>query len=347
MIGDVLTSTILCQHLKIHFPNSQVHYVINEHTQAVVANNPYIDKVVFFKKTYRKNRLDFYRFLKSIQKERYDLVIDVYCKLESNLISYFSKAAIKISYRKWYSKYIYSHLFDYVDVETKLGYAIENRLLLLSPIIPLIERPNLAPRLYLQEDEVAKTKQLLRAKNIEISKPLIMIGVLGSGPNKSYPLEYLAAVINLITKNFDVTLLFNYMPNQLVKVHELLGHCSEKSLDSIRMDVSGSSLRSFISLLGQCQGYIGNEGGASNMAKALQIPNFSIFSPWISKKAWLTFAENTANQGVHLSDFQPEILAIPKKVRKKNALQLYASFKPELFEKQLLNFIGTEIFPNQ
>jgi len=113
MIGDVLASTLLCEHLKIHFPEAQVHFLINEHTRAVVDGNPFIDKIVIFKNEFKKEKTQFYRFLKEIKKEQYDVVIDVYCKLESNLISYFTKAAIKISYKKWYSKFIYSHLFTY------------------------------------------------------------------------------------------------------------------------------------------------------------------------------------------------------------------------------------------
>lgn len=348
MIGDVLTSTILCEHLKIHFPESQVHFVINENTQAVVEGNPHIDKVILFKSRYKESKLDFYRFLKLIQKGNYDAVIDVYCKLESNLISYFSKAAIKISYKKWYSKFIYTHLFSYSnDENTKLGFAIENRVLLLSPIIPELKQRDLAPKIHLSNSEIAEAEQLLKKNKIDTSKPILMVGVLGSGPSKSYPLEYLSQVIDFISKDFDVTFLFNYIPSQKGEVEELLALCSEKSKKSIRADVFCPSLRSFISLLGQCDGYIGNEGGASNMSKALGIPNFSIFSPWISKKAWLTFNENSSNQAVHLSDFNPEILNIPKKERKKNAPEFYKSFKPDFFKVQLRSFIENQVFPNQ
>ena len=91
MIGDVLTSTILCENIKNNLPKSEVHYLINTHTKAVVENNPYIDKIVLFTPNFRKNKLAFYNFLKGIKKENYDVVIDVYGKIESNLICFFSK----------------------------------------------------------------------------------------------------------------------------------------------------------------------------------------------------------------------------------------------------------------
>jgi heptosyltransferase-2 len=348
MVGDVLASTILCEHLKIHFPGSEVHYVINESTLAVVEGNPFVDKIILFKNDYRENKLAFYRFLKSIKKEHYFATIDVYCKLESNLISYFSRADLKISYKKWYSKFIYTHLFSYSHNEkTKLGHAIENRLLLLSSLIQELEKPDLAPKIHLSESENEEARQVLQEYDVDTSNPIIMVGLLGSEHCKSYPLHYLAETLEVISKKHQVTFLLNYIPNQKDKVAEFLSHCTPKTRGYIREDVFCTSLRSFIGLMGQCNVYYGNEGGCSNISKALGIPNFSIFSPWISKTAWLTFNENSKNQAVHLADFKPAILNLPKKERKKSAEQLYKTFKPKFFKEQLDRFIEREVFPDQ
>ena len=349
MIGDVLASTLLCEHLKIHFPEAQVHFLINEHTRAVVDGNPFIDKIVIFKNEFKKEKTQFYRFLKEIKKEQYDVVIDVYCKLESNLISYFTKAAIKISYKKWYSKFIYSHLFTYSqNPYTKLGLAIENRLLLLSPLIPELKKPNLAPKIFLSTEEVIAAKNLLSKYQIATAKKLIMIGILGSNPIKSYPLAYLAKVIDYITEKHEVTLLFNYMPSQKSTVLELLKLCSTKSREAIKEGLFCPSLREFLGLLSICDAYVGNEGGATNMSKALGIPNFSIFSPWISKKAWLTYNENPSNRAIHLSDYiEKDLNQIPKKERKKNSIELYQLLKPAYFKEELLAFLKSEVFSNQ
>ena len=346
-IGDVTISSLLCEHLKIHFPACEVHYVIHEHTLAVVEGNPYIDKVIEFKHRYRESKWAFYGFLKSMKRETYYAVIDVYCKLESNLISYFSRSAIKISYRKWYSKGIYTHTLPYVkNTDTALGFAIENRLSLLSPLIETLQKPDLTPKIHLTADEIDAAKQLLAQKQIDTSKPVIMVGLLGSQPDKTYPLAYLAESVHYIAQKFEVTFLLNYMPSQKEKVDEFLKGCPKETRNSIRDDVFCPSLRSFMGLLSQCNAYFGNEGGGSNFSKALGIPNFSIFSPWISKRAWFTFSKNSANRAVHLSDFRPEILSQRRKYLRKNTLELYAQLKPALFLKSLVSFIEEEVIPN-
>ena len=46
MIGDVLTSSILFEAIKIEHPSAELHYLINSHTVPVVENNPFVDKLV-------------------------------------------------------------------------------------------------------------------------------------------------------------------------------------------------------------------------------------------------------------------------------------------------------------
>ncbi|MEO1485988.1 MAG: glycosyltransferase family 9 protein [Bacteroidota bacterium] len=122
MIGDVLASTVLCEHLKRHFPNSEVHFLFHSNALPVVQENPFVDRLLLFTPEQRKNKLAFLKFLRSIRKEKYSAVLDVYGKLETNLITFFSRAPVRISYEKWYTKSIYTHLFRYSsNPETTLG----------------------------------------------------------------------------------------------------------------------------------------------------------------------------------------------------------------------------------
>ena len=109
MIGDVLASTVICESIKHNFQDSEVHFVANQNTLPVLQNNPYIDKIIVFKKEYRKNKGSFYKFLKSIRIEKYHAVIDAYGKLESNLVSLFTKSKFKITHHKGYTSWIYTH----------------------------------------------------------------------------------------------------------------------------------------------------------------------------------------------------------------------------------------------
>ena len=342
MIGDVLTTSILFEALKEKYPNSELHFVINTHTFAVVEHNPFIDKFVFITPEIESSKGNFFKFLKSIKKEKYDAVIDVYGKLSSNLMTYFSGANIKVSEKKWYTKWLYTHTYsNYNAPKTVAGLAIENRLQMLQPF-KVDESKIYKPKIFLTKDEISEAKSYLESNGIQLLKPLYMISVLGSGESKTYPFNYMAKVLDAIAETKkDAQILFNYIPKQKAEAKAVYDLCKKETQDHIYFDVFGGSLREFLAITSHCNALIGNEGGAVNMAKGLNIPTFTIFSPWIKKESWNMFEDGKQNVSVHLNDFQPEHYANiehPKELKNK-ALELYQNFKPELFIDKLKNYL--------
>ncbi|WP_296381637.1 glycosyltransferase family 9 protein [Winogradskyella sp.] len=342
MIGDVLATSILFEAIKHKYPDAELHYVLNSHTIPVVEGNPFIDQFHFFTPEHEKNKRKLIQFAKQLQDENYDVVIDVYSKFSSNLISYYSKAKTKISKHKHYTSFIYSHTFkDAKVVKTNAGLAIENRLQLLQPLN--IDSSNIInPKIYLTSTEKTKAKQFLESNGIDLKKPLFMIGVLGSGLNKTYPSEYMAKVIDtIVTQQPESQVLFNYIPNQEADARAILELCAPETKKQIFFKVFGKSLRDFLAITSHCSALIGNEGGATNMAKALQIPTFTIFSTWIKKEAWNMFDDDKKHISVHLKDFNPDLYTNKsKKDMKRDALKLYQEFKPELLVSQLKKYLS-------
>lgn len=340
MIGDVLTSTIICEALKKECPEATIHYLINTHTHPVVEGNPFIDEIIYFKDEYRKNKLRFFGFLKQIKAEEYDVVIDVYCKLESKLISLYSKAPKRISYEKSSSKYFYNILIPYLsEQQNEVGLAIQNRLELLTPILGKTPK-YVRPKIYLTNEEIASAKAFLKQHAINPDQKIYMIGILGSDPSKTYPKAYMAQLLDDLVKNTDAVLLFNYIPSQKNEVMDIYNLCNTATKKQIRPEVYAPSLRSFLGILSLCDALIGNEGGAVNMAKALNIPTFAIFSPWITTEAWGLF-ENEDHVNVHLKDYKPELFESKnKKTIKSEIVSFYEVFEYNLIKEQLTTFIN-------
>ncbi|MFL1013385.1 glycosyltransferase family 9 protein [Flavisericum labens] len=334
MIGDVLTSSVLFEALRHKFPNAQLHYLINEHTYPVVQNNPFIDHFVFFTKEAETSKKQLFKLATKVKSSNYEIVIDVYSKLSSNLITFLSGAKTKISYYKKYTTFFYNYNVKRKKASDSL--AIENRLQLLKPLG--IEASCLKPKIYLTDIEIKQSQQFLLNFGINLSKPIYMVGVLGSGKNKTYPPKYMANVIDTIYVQTDGQILFNYIPNQKQEAEEILNLCKEKTKSAIYFNVFGNNLRQFLAITQHCKALIGNEGGAINMAKALNVPTFAIFSPWIDKETWGLF-ENDNNISVHLKDFKPDIYDKPERAFKKESNNIYQLFTPHLFEKKLIDFL--------
>lgn len=344
MIGDVLVSSIICNNLRIAYPEAQIDYLVYESTTPVLEGNTSIDNLILFTEKHRNSSWAFLRLAFQIRKAKYDLVIDAYSKLESWLIVFFSGAKRRISYKKPGRNFLYTDNVPFAKFpKTNMGLAIERRLSLLKPLNLNIEIDPL-PKLFVTEKENQQALALFEKYQVQKNRKTVMISLLGSESLKTYPLDYMAKVVNKIADHQDVNILFNYFPKQLKDAKKVYDACSENTRKKIYFDLLGDDLRSFIAIMNNCDLIIGNDGGAINMAKALNKPSFIIFSPWIEKKIWATFEDGIHHQSVHLKEFKPGLFeGFSEKELKNKTPELYQQFQPELFTDSLLSFLDVNL----
>ena len=342
MIGDVLLSSILCNTLRKAYPDAKIDYLVHENTIPILENNPNIDKIIRFTEEHKNSKKAFLKLGKKIRAEKYDLLIDAYSKLESWLLSSMSGAKKKISYKKIGRSFIYDVNVPYSNnPKTNLGLAIERRLSLLEPLqIQSFYEP--IPKLFLTQKEIQTAKNTFIYYGVDSSKKTVMMSIIGSEEKKTYPLTFMSELVDFIGENYDVNILFNYFPKQIEQAKKIYNSCSEKTKSKIYFDLLGQDLRSFIGIMNECDAIIGNDGGAINMAKALNKPSFIIFSPWIEKKMWATFEDGKNHCSVHLNDFEPVLFENKaEKELKKEAENLYQKFTPKLIIPKLKEFSTT------
>lgn len=338
MIGDVLTSTVLFKVLKKKYPNAVLHYLINSHTNAVIEGNPFIDGIIFFTPEIEKNSLKLNTLIKKVKSEKYDTVIDVYGKLSSQLITKFSGAKTKIGYKKKLSSFYYSiSIYRSKVPNTSVSLAIENRLKLVAPLDVPFE--NVTPEIFLKSSEKEQALKFLSENGISEKKPLYMISVLGSNPSKTYPFQYMATLLDsIITVKPNAQLLFNYIPNQKEDALAIYSVTKKTTQQQIFFNVFGKSLREFLAITSHCDAMIGNEGGGVNMAKALGVPSFIIFSPHLNKVNWFGSSEHPPHTAVHL-DEDITHTAEDRKLAKKDPKTYYLKFKPTFIIPKLNVFL--------
>src|SRR5690554_6554764 len=152
MIGDVLASTVVCQAIKIKYPEAEVHYMVHTGTTPVLENNPFIDKIITFNPKETKGLFKLISFGRSLKSEKYDAIIDVYGKWESVISTYFSGAKIRIGQYKYYTSFLYTKTVKFSDVE---GASIFNRLELAQALTREIISIDF-PKIYLTDNEIQK-----------------------------------------------------------------------------------------------------------------------------------------------------------------------------------------------
>jgi ADP-heptose:LPS heptosyltransferase len=340
MIGDVLVSSILCDNLRKIYPDAQIDYMVYESTIPVLEGNKSFDNLVIFREKHRNSKWEYLKLLLEIRKRNYDIVIDAYSKIESWLVVLFSGAGQKISYWKKGRNFLYTNTVKRKKIaDSNLGLIIEQRLSLLDPLNVNTELVTF-PRIFVSEKEKDFALSLFKEHGIDPSKKTIMLSIIGSGLDKTYPLDYMSKLVDFISDKGEVNLLFNYIPKQIEEAKIIFNGCRESTKQKIFFSVLGKNIREFVAIMNHCDMIIGNDGGAINMAKALNKPSYIVFSPWIDKKGWATFEDGINHVSVHLSDFEPDLFKNKTgKMIYQESFSLYKELKPELLYPSLNLFL--------
>lgn len=198
-----------------------------------------------------------------------------------------------------------------------------------------LKEPEYAPKIFLTEEE----KQYNRIDSLQ--KPVIMLGILGSTPQKSMPYEYMVEIINYITENYHGTVLFNYAPNQKEEAQKVYEMCENKY--QINLDIYEDSIRGFITLMNKCDLLVSNEGGSVHITKALDKPTFTIYSPYVNKEHWCSFEDGDHHDSIHLLEEKPDLFSSFTLEERRNIEEdphsLYKELTPEMILSKLKPFL--------
>lgn len=321
-MGDILVSSTTFPLLKKKFPNAEITFLLEEKHQQILVGNPYLDHLIFW------DDKNFMQMMQNIRKQKFDIVIDLYSKIDTGSLTRFSGAKKRIGFFKKYTQFFYTHPVirrkKALSENTTLG--IEHRLQLLEPLD--IKFEEVFPKTYILDSELENAKNILNQNKLTIDDNLVMISTFGSTEEKTYPLEYMAQILDKIAEyKPDSKILCNYLPSQKKLFLEIFNMVSPYTQKAIVKDFDTKNLREFAAVTSLCKCLIGNEGGATNLSKSLDIPTFTIFAPHIELKGWAWTSNPKMDRFLHLHDFISES-------------KEYSDFKPELFENQLKDFLN-------
>ncbi|MBV6878430.1 glycosyltransferase family 9 protein [Epilithonimonas ginsengisoli] len=320
-MGDILVTSTVIPLLKKKYPDAEITFLLDENYRQILIGNPFWDHLIFW------NKENFSEMLFDIRNRKFDVVIDLYSKIDTGFLTFFSGAEKRIGFFKKYTQIFYNYPIKRKkeSISKNITLAIEHRLQLLEPLG--ISFQEVFPKTFLLDEEIENAKKLLADHQLTESDDLIMISTFGSNEIKTYPIEYMANVLDQIVDIAPQSkLLCNYLPHQKEKFIKLFGLISQKTQNAVIKDFETKDLREFSAVTSLCKCLIGNEGGATNVSKSLGIPTFTIFAPHIEPKGWAWTSQPDLDRFLHLNDFVKDS-------------KDYKDFKPEFLKLFLKEFL--------
>jgi ADP-heptose:LPS heptosyltransferase len=271
-LGDCVISTSFIRELKKNLREINLDILVNKEHSSVFSNNPYINKIIEYKKDLSFALL----FLYKVRKLSYDLVIDLVGNPRTALVVLFLKARYKIGYSYRVRKYVYNIRIKadrslpcdkyHLSILKDLGFTINSTDFELFPT---------------QEEE-----KYVKSLGINNKKNVICINPGAGFPSKRW--EYYPQLINLLIKKYKVLILLIKGPNDSYTQNiakEFLGRKEVKVADSL-------SFGQLFFLFKQAKLLIGNDSGIKYIACAAGLPTLTIFGPTEAKTATPTYGKH-------------------------------------------------------
>lgn len=300
-VGDSVISSSLCSSLKESFPDSEIHYIVNEHIATLYEHHPDIDKVISFTNEEMHSITAYIKKCRRIVKEtKYDIIIDTRSTIKTLFFSIFSLGTkYRIGRSKKYNYLIHNH-----RVNNKYDGIRDNAQLTLALLDPLntgyIVKKNPHFKLYYTTDEYNKYRGYMESKGIDFSKPVIVCAVTARLEYKVWDKEKMRTILERIINKYDAQLVFNFGDNKEKEAAQHL-HQIMNNDPHIFTNIEANNLRELIALLANSNFFFGNEGGTRHISQALDIPSFAIYPPNIPLNNWLP-NKSEKFQGIELKD---------------------------------------------
>lgn len=290
-MGDAVLATSLIDNLKANFPDAQIDFVLNDRLADLFRGHPAISRIITFSDRERHQPLRYiWKIFRLMAFGRYNAIIDMRSTANTLPFTIFSPLSrLRIGLRKGYTRPFFNHAFPRrVDGEDM----ITHNLRFLDPFSRLLPQGRqLTLRrsisLHISESERADYRRYLIGEGLDLSRPILLCGVVSKLAFKTWPPAYMTDILGRIIDRYpDLQLVLNYAPG----AEEEAARDIFRRLDSPRniyINVKAASMRQLVALASFSTAYFGNEGGARHIVHAVGRPSFVVVSPSIDPATWV------------------------------------------------------------
>lgn len=209
-VGDAVLSVVICSTIRKSFPDSEIHYVVNESIEPLFRDHPDVDRVITFSD--RENN-HFFTYLAKVHRlmreERYDVIVDTRSTLKTLWFSIFSLGSrYRIGTRKYYN--LFFHNYRVRNQQDESLDEVSRNLLLLKPLgkeFPLIYDADF--KLQVTDDEKENFRKYMIKQGIDFSRLIVLCTPFTRVVDKKWDIQKMKEVLSRLVWKYDAQLIFN------------------------------------------------------------------------------------------------------------------------------------------
>jgi lipopolysaccharide heptosyltransferase I len=275
-VGDIVHTLPVLVRLRERYPEAQIDWFVTPENADLVRHHPALSNVVLFdRRRYSRFGREWFatkgvlNLLRTLRRNRYDLVIDLHGQFRSALFTLATGAAVRVGFEKaregaWLA---YSH---HIPLLTESAHAVDRYLWLGRVLGFEAGVPDFC--IYLPAATESRVDELL-ARHGLLGRPLALVVPGTVWQTKHWRVEGFAGVARHLLRR-DYAVVLAGAPKDRVRAREVAALCPTVC------DLTGqTTLAEMISLVRRAAVCVTNDSGSMHLAVAFGRPLVSIFGP--------------------------------------------------------------------
>ena len=288
-IGDVVFTTPAVAAVRRRYPDAHLTYLVEPAGAPVVTNNPRIDEVLVAPPGRGVGGLMADLALgRRLRSGRYDLAIDFHGGPRASLLTWLSRARVRIGYDVVARSWMYTRVVDRPR-ELRRRHSVLNQWDLLAPLGIDELTPDECPvEMPLAPEAVASVRARLSAAGVASDEAIAVVHVSASSPFRRWPMPAFSATVAALASHPHRRVIVTSGPSDRGAASGVID-AARSQLGAVERDrvvrFGDFTLAELRALLERCAVYIGGDSGPLHIAATTGVPIVALFGPTPSERS--------------------------------------------------------------
>jgi ADP-heptose:LPS heptosyltransferase len=290
MIGDVVFTTPAIRAIRRRLPDCHLAYLVEPEAAPVVAGNPHLDEVIVAGRPAGLARLRTdVSLARRLRRSRYDVAIDFHGGPRSCLLTWATRAPMRIGYAVPGRGWTYTHLVPR-SRELRPRHSVVNQWDLLEPLGIGAADPRLDPtEMPAQHDASARAARRLAAHGCRDHDELIVVHVSAGNPFRRWPTaSFTDLVVRLGSARASRWVMVTSGPSDM----QAAARVSQQARDRLGPEAARRvihaadvDLHELRALIGRAALFIGGDSGPMHIAGTTTTPIVALYGPTLPARS--------------------------------------------------------------
>ncbi len=288
-VGDIVLSSLLVRAFRFRFPDAQLDFVVKQEFADLVRFNPHVTNVKEFPT--QGTFADLTQLRGNIQRERYDLIVDIHDSLRSWFLCLGAKQVARINKRK-FARFLLVRFK--LNVYEKFGGAPSVALRYLEPVQKFgVRDDGKGLELFSSAGDEIRIRHLIQSSALKLTPDFIGLCPSAKHNNKMWLKERFAEAATLLSQDYKNPVVIFGSDEERKLSDEITHLIAQQNPDAKVLNLAGKiSLTETAAMMEYCSVVITNDTGLMHIAAARKRNVVAIFGPTVKEFGFFPFGTN-------------------------------------------------------